>query len=146
MFMDNYDGDIAFFIRKNYNHPSVIMYSIGNEVSEPATKKGVDLSVKIRDLIIQKDPTRPVTAGYNYASGRYPNADETLKVEVEGGELLGFGSAEPRSEESFVSGIHTTFYGQALAAVRAGEAGLMRVTVTSESGMKEGAEIYVNEE
>lgn len=51
------------------------------------------------------------------------NQDLTLKVSVEGGALLGFGSANPRTEESYVSGEFTTYYGQAQAIVKAGESG-----------------------
>ena len=55
------------------------------------------------------------------------NADEKVSVSVEGGELLGFGSANPRTEERFDSGEYTTYYGRALAVVRAGECGTMTV-------------------
>lgn len=57
------------------------------------------------------------------------NADRTLSVRVEGGELLGFGSANPRTEESFVSGTYTTYYGKAQAVIRAGRSGVMKITV-----------------
>lgn len=46
------------------------------------------------------------------------NADERITVTVSGGELLGFGSANPRTEESFTSGVYTTYYGRALAVIR----------------------------
>ena len=48
------------------------------------------------------------------------NADRKLKITVEGGELLGFGSANPRTEERFEAGEYTTYYGRALAVVRVG--------------------------
>ena len=51
------------------------------------------------------------------------NADRELSIKTEGGELLGFGSANPRTEESFVSGKYHTYYGKAMAAVRAGKFG-----------------------
>jgi hypothetical protein len=55
------------------------------------------------------------------------NADTTLKVKVEGGELLAFGSANPRSEETFIGGEYTTFYGKALAVVKAGNSGKVKI-------------------
>lgn len=58
------------------------------------------------------------------------NADRKLTVTVEGGELLGFGSANPRTEERFDAGEYTTYYGRALVIVRAGESGKMVVSVT----------------
>lgn len=39
-FMDNYEDDIARMVAKDYNHPSVILYSIGNEISEPSKEEG----------------------------------------------------------------------------------------------------------
>ena len=57
------------------------------------------------------------------------NADRKLTVTVEGGELLGFGSATPRTEERFDAGEYTTYYGRALVIVRAGESGKMIVSV-----------------
>ena len=58
------------------------------------------------------------------------NADRKLTVTVEGGELLGFGSADPRTEECFDAGEYTTYYGRTLAIVRAGESGNVTVKVT----------------
>ena len=58
------------------------------------------------------------------------NADRRLSVTVEGGELLGFGSANPRTEERFDAGEYTTYYGKALAVIRAGSAGTVKIKVT----------------
>ena len=58
------------------------------------------------------------------------NADKMLSVFVEGGELLGFGSANPRTGECFDSGSYTTYYGRAMAVVRAGEAGSVTAKVS----------------
>ena len=56
------------------------------------------------------------------------NADRKLTVTVEGGELLAFGSANPCTEEQYHTGSFTTYYGRALAVVRAGEAGSVKVS------------------
>ena len=52
-------------VERDYNHPSVILYSIGNEVAEPFEKKGVDAGRALIDLIHRIDSTRPVTCGVN---------------------------------------------------------------------------------
>ncbi len=57
------------------------------------------------------------------------NDDHALTVTVDNGELLGFGSAIPCTEETFYSGKYTTYYGRALAAVRLGENGETTVQV-----------------
>lgn len=57
------------------------------------------------------------------------NADRKLNVSVEGGELLAFGSANPCTKEQYQSGSFTTYYGRALAVVRAGDRGQVKITV-----------------
>lgn len=64
-FMDNYMDDIDSMVQKDYNHPCVIMYSIGNEISEPAKKEGMELVRKMIDHVHELDDSRPVTAGLN---------------------------------------------------------------------------------
>ena len=59
------------------------------------------------------------------------NADRNLSVSVEGGELLGFGSADPRTEERYVDGRFSSYYGRALAIVRAGRGNSLSLTVNS---------------
>lgn len=60
-----YEKDITSMVAKDFNHPSVVMYSIGNEVSEPYEQKGVDMAKKLVALIHSLDSCRPVTAGIN---------------------------------------------------------------------------------
>lgn len=57
--------DLKDMIDKDYNHPSVIMYSIGNEVAETGQKKGIALTKEMNDYIKTMDQTRPVTCGIN---------------------------------------------------------------------------------
>lgn len=64
-FMENYRADLKAMVERDYNHPSVIMYSIGNEVSEPAAKKGVVLAEKMTDYLHALDGGRAVTGGMN---------------------------------------------------------------------------------
>ena len=64
-FMENYKNDIKAMVDRDYNHPSVIMYSIGNEVSEPAAQKGVDLAKEMVSYIHELDKDRAVTGGMN---------------------------------------------------------------------------------
>ncbi|MBE7087141.1 MAG: glycoside hydrolase family 2 protein [Clostridiales bacterium] len=61
----NYKIDLKSMVEKDYNHPSVIMYSVGNEVSESAEKRGVEFCKKMVDFIRLNDTSRPVTCGVN---------------------------------------------------------------------------------
>ena len=60
-----WDKDTAAMVEKDFNHPSVILYSIGNEVAEPAQAKGLDYGKKMIALCHRLDPSRPVTCGAN---------------------------------------------------------------------------------
>lgn len=64
-FYSDYEFTLTRMVEKDYNHPSVIIYSIGNEVSETAEDKGIELCGKLRDFVKSKDNTRPVTCGVN---------------------------------------------------------------------------------
>lgn len=64
-FNEWWQADTAAMVERDYNHPSVIMYSIGNEVAEPLEEKGVKKGQEQIDLIRSIDATRPVTCGTN---------------------------------------------------------------------------------
>ena len=61
----HYQEDLKAMVKKDFNHPSVIMYSTGNEVSETAQKKGIALCKTLTDCLHELDHTRPVTCGIN---------------------------------------------------------------------------------
>lgn len=65
VFDDEWKSDITAMVEKDFNHPSVIMYSVGNEVSETATDKGVETCGMLAAFTRSLDDTRPVTAGIN---------------------------------------------------------------------------------
>lgn len=64
-FMDNYRNDLVAIVEKDYNHPSVIMYSIGNEISEPTAPGGLEITQDIVKRLHELDSSRPVTGGMN---------------------------------------------------------------------------------
>lgn len=64
-FMDDYAEDIQTMVDIDYNHPSVLMYSIGNEISEPAEEKGIAMAKTLADGFRALDDTRLVTVGCN---------------------------------------------------------------------------------
>lgn len=61
----NYLSDLQAMVDRDYNHPSVVMYSIGNEVSEPAKEEGVEKTKEMVAYLKKADGTRPVTGGFN---------------------------------------------------------------------------------
>jgi len=87
-FDDWWQKDIESMVLRDRNHPSIIMWSTGNEIPERGESEGVETSKMLSDFIKTLDPTRPVTSavnglnpdkdayfgtldisGYNYAAG-----------------------------------------------------------------------------
>lgn len=54
--------DLKDIIYRDRNHPSIIIWSIGNEIPENSKKKGVKLAEKLAETVRKLDPTRPVTS------------------------------------------------------------------------------------
>lgn len=64
-FRENWQQDLKAMVLKNYNHPSVVMNSIGNEISELALPEGQEYCRKMADFVRSLDPSRAVTLGVN---------------------------------------------------------------------------------
>lgn len=65
LFEQRWREDLRLLVEKDRNHPSVIMYSIGNEVSETAQPKGIALAEQMVRRLHELDLGRPVTCGVN---------------------------------------------------------------------------------
>ena len=66
-FKDWSDKDITNLVKHHRNHPSIIMWSIGNEIPEQWSKEGMEIAKHLQDLCHQYDPSRPVTQGMDRA-------------------------------------------------------------------------------
>lgn len=66
------DKDITNLVLANRNHPSIVMWSIGNEIPEQGSEEGRQISIRLQGLCHSLDPTRPVTQGMD-------RADKALK-------------------------------------------------------------------
>lgn len=58
-----WERDFENLIMVHRNHPSIVMWSIGNEIPEQGDAKGLEYTRKIQNLIHRLDPTRPCTQG-----------------------------------------------------------------------------------
>ena len=65
-FADHYQDDLRTMLRRDRNHPSVVMWSIGNEIPGRTKEYSMLAARTMRDIIMKEDGTRPVTAALCY--------------------------------------------------------------------------------
>ena len=72
-FNDWADKDIENLVRHHRNHPSIVMWSIGNEIPEQWSEEGRQIARRLQEICHRLDPSRPVTQGMD-------RAEEALKA------------------------------------------------------------------
>ncbi|KAL4789258.1 glycoside hydrolase superfamily [Aspergillus venezuelensis] len=70
IFPDWKEPDLRSFLRRDRNHPSVIVWSYGNEVGEQESmpEKATEISSYLHNIVAEEDPTRPSTASIHRAA------------------------------------------------------------------------------
>jgi beta-galactosidase len=87
IFPDWCEQDMRALIRRDRNHPSVIVWSTGNEVGEQYTEAaGADWSRTLTAIVHEEDPTRPVTASINFAKPpmEFPATMDIISLNYQG--------------------------------------------------------------
>jgi beta-galactosidase len=115
LFEDWHEQDLRMMLHRDRNHPSVVMWSIGNEVGEQRSgEDGAALARSLSAIVHDEDPTRPTTTAMNSASATspFPTAVDLIGLNYQG---TGVRSGPPQYPvfhqtfpEAFVYGSETT--------------------------------------
>lgn len=66
IYQEWHERDLRDMVKQSRNHPSVIMWSTGNEVGEQSEKDGWKVAKHLTDIVHDEDPTRLVTNGMSH--------------------------------------------------------------------------------
>src|SRR5690606_23950643 len=84
-FKEHHIADLISLVKRDRNHPSIFMWSIGNEIREQFDSTGIALTKNMAEVVKALDPTRPVTAALTET-----NFDKNFIAQAEALDVLGF--------------------------------------------------------
>ena len=70
--------DLGSMLERDRNHPSIVMWSIGNEIPQQASKRGVDIARTLAGICHAEDPSRPVTSACDNVHSTNPTLPDFL--------------------------------------------------------------------
>lgn len=80
-FKDWAERDIASMVRRDRNHPSVVIWSIGNEIPERFGRP--DTAKRLREAVLSHDSSRPITAAINSGRGNWDQYSDAAFVHLD---------------------------------------------------------------
>ena len=104
IFPDWQEPDLRAMLRRDRNHPSIIIWSVGNEVGEQYTgEAGADIARRLVKIVREEDPTRPTTNAMNYAKADMPlpGAVDVISLNYQGAGIRGIIGQYPAFRAAF---------------------------------------------
>jgi len=127
--------DLTAMVRRDRNHPSVFLWSAGNEIHEQSQgEKGNGILKALTEILHREDPSRQGSAGCNHGgvidNGFYKNL---VYFTLDGpGEIVAVDNGDATSLEPFIARQMKAFNGLCLAILRATEPGPITLTASAD--------------
>lgn len=80
VFNDWHEKDLVSMVRRDRNHPCVVEWSIGNEVSEQNEPDGWQVAAHLAAIVRAEDRTRPVVSGFNNVQSGYNGFQDVVDI------------------------------------------------------------------
>ena len=80
IFGDWYEKDLRALIRRDRNHPCVVLWSIGNEVREQERNDGFHVAAHLTGIVHEEDRTRPTVSAFNHPNSGYDGFQTAVDV------------------------------------------------------------------
>jgi beta-galactosidase len=113
IFPDWHEQDLRAFIHRDRNHPSVIIWSFGNEVGEQYTgEEGAALAKQLNDIVKEEDKTRPTTSAMNWSKPDmpYPAVQDIVSFNYQGQGIRQDPEFEGRTDLNRTPPMYTPFH------------------------------------